>query len=732
MLSRSLSTEVQYVKGIGPRNAKSLNKAGLFTTGDLLFYLPRRYEDRRHLPPIGQVRPGQFATVRGEIVSVDTRPTGKGLVIIRAVLRDATGSISLTWFNQPWVAAQLNGHDGDCVAYGMVKETARSLEITGPEFELIDAEDDPNDFARIVPIYPLREGLFQRTVRKAVLGAVEYYVDLVEDPLSIRIRREEKLPDLQWAIRQIHQPNSEDDRLNARRRLVFDEFFAMQVALAMRRAETQQELGIAFPIDALIRGEAVEFAPPKAVVKPGSVLELRDADLFEEEQREKRAVEPLWDQIRRLLPFELTSAQRRVIEEIWSDMRAPHPMNRLVQGDVGSGKTAVAACAMVAAVRSGYQAAMMAPTEILAEQHYVNLHRLLEPLGIQVELVVGKLTARDKEKVRRRIESGETHIAVGTNALIQEGVNFSRLGFVVIDEQHRFGVLQRAALREKSVVNPDVLVMTATPIPRTLTMTMYGDLEVSIIDELPPGRKPIKTHHKAPTERSSVYEAVRKLLKEGRQAYFVCPMVGESEKINARAAEELHELLKLEVFPEYRVALLHGQMRPSEKEQVMLAFRRHEYDVLVSTTVIEVGVDVPNSSIMVVEDANRFGLSQLHQLRGRVGRGQYQSYCVLIADTRGEDARARMEVMVQTSDGFRIAEEDLRLRGPGEIAGTKQSGNLDFKIADLVQDAKLLEVARQAAMRLIERDPQLTDPENQRLLVRVQERRSIMATITVS
>ncbi|HWA83560.1 MAG TPA: ATP-dependent DNA helicase RecG, partial [Fimbriimonadaceae bacterium] len=358
--------------------------------------------------------------------------------------------------------------------------------------------------------------------------------------------------------------------------------------------------------------------------------------------------------------------------------------------------------------------------------------RLFEPLGIDVVLLVGKQTAKERKRVLEQTASGQAKIAVGTHALIQEGVAFDRLGFVVIDEQHRFGVLQRAALREKGLGNPDVLVMTATPIPRTLTMTLYGDLELSVIDEMPPGRKAIKTHWMTPFKRASVYDTVRNLIAEGRQAYFVCPMVSESEKMLTQAAEELHYRLSTGVFKDLRVGLLHGQMKPREKEEAMDLFRKAEIDVLVSTTVIEVGVDVPNASIMVIEDANRFGLSQLHQLRGRVGRGQWQSFCVLVAEAKSDDARARMDIMVATTDGFRIAEEDLKLRGPGELAGTKQSGNLDFKIADLVQDGRLLEVSRQAAMALIERDPRLEMPEHAGILEKIQERRSQLAVVTIS
>ena len=766
MFEQTLETEVQYLKGVGPRNAVALHKVGLHTVGDLLYYMPRRYEDRRSIPPIALVQPGQWVTVRGRILSVDARPTRAGMVILKALLKDRSGTISLTWFNQPWLKKLLESVEGDVIAYGLVRESNWNYEIAAPEWETLTEDDDPEDFARIVPVYPLTEGLQQKTVRRAAKSAVLGYIQYVQDPLPANLLRSQGLKDLRWALEQIHIPSSEEQRLEARRRLVFEEFFYMQTALAMRRAETQQELGISFAISELLKGndpgghsetpliekdskrkrssEALakakaKFTDPSAVSLNGATAKpvvvetvVQQAHLFVEEQRGKYQGEPLWDQIHRMLAFDLTGAQRRVIEEIWADMELPHPMNRLVQGDVGSGKTAVAACCMLPAVRCGYQAALMAPTEILAEQHFVNLHRLFEPLGLDVELLVGKQTASQKRKAIERTQSGQVHIAIGTHALIQEGVKFANLGLVVIDEQHKFGVLQRKALRDKSLGNPDVLVMTATPIPRTLTMASFGDLELSVIDELPPGRKPVKTHAKLPYDRQSVYEGVRALVEQGRQAFFVCPMVSESEKMMAQAATDLHYRLSNGVFSAQKVGLLHGQMKSSEKEQVMEQFRKHELDILVSTTVVEVGVDVPNSSVMVIEDANRFGLSQLHQLRGRVGRGAQQSYCILIADTKGEDARARIDAMFQTNDGFEIAEIDLKLRGPGSMLGTMQSGNLDYKIADLVQDGKMLEIARQAAFRLIAADPKLERPEYAGILAMVKQKRSDAAVVTIS
>ena len=718
MPEQELSTELTHLKGVGNRAAAAYAKLGLSTVDDLIHHLPRRYEDRRNLPKIGDLRPGDWATVRGKLRNFEARPTRGGMVILKAVIGDGTGALALTWFNQPWIRRGLEEYEGEVLAYGQIKDGGYNLEMASPEWEKIDAEEGEEAFARLFPVYSLVEGIAQKSMRRAVVNALDLALPL-EDPLPASLLRSQNLMGLDEALRQIHDPESDQARAEARRRLVFEEFFYLQVALAMRRSETQQEMGIAFPIERLLDGESGEGSG-------------EGSDLFVAERTALRDGEPLWEGIERMLPFSLTGAQRRVIEEIFGDMAKPHPMNRLVQGDVGSGKTAVAAGALFAAIRSGYQGALMAPTEILAEQHAVNLRRLMEPLGIRVELLVGKLTATEKRKAAARVASGEANLAIGTHALIQEGIEFRNLGLVVVDEQHKFGVLQRKALRDKGKVNPDVLVMTATPIPRTLTMTIYGDLDVSIIDELPPGRKPIRTHWKLPDERQSVYQEVRRIVEEGQQAYFVCPMVGESEKMNAQAAEDLHYRLSNAEFADKRVALIHGQMRPKDKEAAMEAFRRGEHDILVATTVIEVGVDVPNASIMVIEDANRFGLAQLHQLRGRVGRGATQSFCVLVADAKGEDAKARMEAMVETSDGFVIAEKDLELRGPGVMAGTQQSGNADFRVADLIQDAKQLEIARQAVFKALERDPQLKASVWIPVMAKVRERRADLAVVSVS
>ncbi len=689
----TLETEVQYVKGVGTKLAQVLSKLNIYTLGDLLFHLPRRYEDRRQFRKIAHARPGDAVTVSGKLVTVDNVKV-RNLTLTKAYLDDGSGVLELVWYNQPYMKDTLNKlRNSQIVAYGIVKESPYGLQMETPEWEDLPDGADPDSLLsvnRIVPIYPLTEGIRQKRMRQIIWNAVQY-AHLAPEILPRSVRERLGLMPIQQALQQIHFPDDEQMIEPARQRLVFEEFFLMQLGVGMQRQRTRQERGIAMRIDA----------------------------------------DRLNEMLHRIVPFELTNAQKRVIHEIWNDMAQPHPMNRLLQGDVGSGKTIVAAAAILAAVDNQYQAAIMAPTEILAEQHYITLHRLFQPLGISVELLVGRLSNKQRQQARERIATGRGMVAVGTHALIQEGVEFARLGLAIVDEQHRFGVLQRAALRDKGVM-PHVLVMTATPIPRTLTLTLYGELDVSVIDELPPGRKPVRTYWKTPEERLKVYAGVRKLVEQGRQAYVICPLIDESDKLQVRAAEQMAEHLQKDVFPDLRVGLLHGRMKPAEKEAVMEAFRAGELDILVSTTVIEVGVDVPNAAVIVIEDADRFGLAQLHQLRGRVGRSEHQSYCVLIADPKSEEGQRRMEIMTRTNNGFLIAEEDLRIRGPGEIYGTRQSGMPSFRVADLVKDMRLLEVARQEAFRLLERDPELARPEHTALREAVERFRHRFAIATVS
>jgi ATP-dependent DNA helicase RecG len=689
----TLETEVQYVKGVGEKLAQVLSKLNIYTLGDLLFHLPRRYEDRRHFRKIAHARVGEAVTVSGKLVTVDNVKV-RNLTLTKAYLDDGSGVLELVWYNQPYMKENLNKlRNSQIVAYGVIKESPYGLQMETPEWEDLPDGADPDSLLsvnRIVPIYPLTEGIRQKRMRQIIWNAVQH-AHLAPEILPRSVRERVGLMPLPQALQQIHFPDSEQVIEPARQRLVFEEFFLLQLGVGLQRQRTRQERGIAMRIDA----------------------------------------DRLNEMLHRIVPFELTNAQKRVIGEIWSDMAQPHPMNRLLQGDVGSGKTIVAAAAILAAVDNQYQAAIMAPTEILAEQHYINLHRLFQPLGISVELLVGRLSNKQRQQARERIAIGRGMVAVGTHALIQEGVSFARLGLAIVDEQHRFGVLQRAALRDKGIM-PHVLVMTATPIPRTLTLTLYGELDVSVIDELPPGRKPVRTHWKTPEERLKVYAGVRKLVEEGRQAYVICPLIDESDKLQVRAAEEMAEHLQKDVFPDLRVGLLHGRMKPAEKEAVMDAFRAGEMDILVSTTVIEVGVDVPNAAAIVIEDADRFGLAQLHQLRGRVGRSEHQSYCVLIANPKSEEGQRRMEIMTRTNNGFLIAEEDLRIRGPGEIYGTRQSGMPSFRVADLVKDMRLLEVARQEAFRLLEQDPDLSRPAHAALREAVDRFRHRFAIATVS
>jgi len=661
---RSLDSQVQYVKGVGPRVAAILQKLGIATVQDLLYHLPRRHEDRTHFARVAQLRHGETATILGKVIAADNISTRGKMVITKVAVDDGSGIVMLTWFNQRFRRDQfLKLKDRQIVAFGTVQEGRWGCEITQPEWELYSEGEDPLSTGRVVPVYPLTEGLFESQLRKAIRNALDDYGHLIKETLPEDMRDRLDLMDVADAIRNIHFPESIAALEAARKRLVFEELFLLQLALAMRKR------GLESP------GNGISFSIPKELAN----------DLAE------------------ILPFDLTKAQKRVIKEIAKDMARPLCMNRLLQGDVGSGKTVVALAAMLIAVKNGYQAALMAPTEILAEQHFLGISQFvgnLGAIGISVDLLTGSLKASQRQRVLNDIASGETHILIGTHALIQEGVEFKKLGLVIVDEQHRFGVMQRAALMDKGLT-PDMLVMTATPIPRTLTLTVYGDLDVSIIDELPPGRKPVKTHWKQYGDRKKVYHALRTLIDQGRQAYVVCPLIEESEKLQVRAASELAEFLATEMFPDLKIGLLHGQMKTDEKDAIMKAFRAGEIDIMVSTTVIEVGVDVGNATCMVIEDADRFGLAQLHQLRGRVGRGEEQSYCILICEGNSDDSIKRMQVMSSTCDGFVIAEEDLKLRGPGEFYGTKQSGMAGLKIADIFKDIPILELARKEAFDLV-------------------------------
>lgn len=695
---RNLSDEVQYLKGVGPQGAELLAKMGITTVWDLLRHLPRRYEDRAKFRLIAELQPGEFATIRAKVIGVEnSQSRQRRMNITKVTMSDDTGSIHLVFFQQPYLLRQFQKWSttrSELIVYGLVKEGFNwgLLEMERAEWEEASDTLDSLSSNRIVPIYPSTEGLTQKRLRGAMDCALKRYSEHIRDVLPADVVSQKRLLSSAAAYANIHFPESEAMRCAARERLVFEEFFLLQLSLARKRVNYAND-------------------------HPGIRFEVSEDKLLAD--------------LKRIAPFNLTNAQLRAVRDIAKDVTGGVAMNRLLQGDVGSGKTIVALAAMLMAMENGYQSAIMAPTEILAQQHAIVFQRMLDSCGITVDLAIGSLPARLKEDVRNRIRGGVTHIAVGTQALIQEGIRFHNLGMVVIDEQHRFGVLQRQALHQKGN-SPHILVMTATPIPRTLTMTLYGDLDVSVISELPPGRKPIKTHWKRKLQAESVYGSASQFIDKGRQVYVVCPLVEESEKLQAKAATRLEEQLKSTVFSRYRVGLLHGQMRSEEKDSVMRDFKDGRLDVLVATTVIEVGIDVPNATVMIIEDADRFGLSQLHQLRGRVGRGTHSSYCILLADPKTDDGVSRMRVMTETNDGFRIAEEDLNLRGPGEFLGTRQSGVPEFRFGNLLTDREIMEEAKRMAFDLILSDPNLDRPEHIGLKSEIKRNRQAFELMHVS
>jgi ATP-dependent DNA helicase RecG len=673
--SPGAQTALADLPGIGPQRAKLLAKLDLVTIEDALVrHLPLRHEDRSQVIPLGRITVGEARTCAGTIAGISPPPRGRGRMPLVVTIRDASGFLNCAWFNQPYLARVLK-RGQRLIVHGKVQPYGRGpLQMLVKDFEVVeDGEDEPLHAGRLVPVYPLTEGLTQRPLRRLMKRLVDGWADRLEDPLPDRVRTARGLVALPQAIAAAHFPESEGEQGAARRRLVFDDFFLLEIGLAIRRQREGRRRGLAMnPTGSLVR------------------------------------------RLRASLPYSLTAAQERVWSEIRSDMAEPYPMSRLLQGDVGSGKTVVAALAALTAIEAGYQAAIMAPTEILAEQHLMTLGRLLEPLGVRAALLTSAVKGKARVEAAAAVESGEAGCVIGTHALVQGAVAFKRLGLAVIDEQHRFGVAHRAALRGKGE-SPDVLVMTATPIPRTLALTLYGDLDVSVLDELPPGRRPIATFARTGSKRRQIYDFLRAQIGEGRQVYVVYPLVEESEDSDLRAATEMAERLQRETFPERRVGLLHGRLGFADKERVMREFKDGVLDILVSTTVIEVGIDVPNASVMVIEHAERFGLSQLHQLRGRVGRGPWKSYCILLAGSTSEEGRRRIEAMTSTNDGFRIAEVDLELRGPGDFFGTRQSGLPEFRVADLLRDGAMLEEARREAFALVQADPKLVAPEHRAL-----------------
>lgn len=662
--------DVTYIKGVGPKVAYMLNKLGIYTANDLLYYFPRKHVDYSTRTRIKDLEPGMTTTIFGTIRSVEAFTTKNNLGIIKVKINDGSGSLSLNFFaskSSKYMLERMQSQfpKGSGI---MVSGTAKvnsydgMLTLDKPTYSIMDDEvpDSSNlNMARIVPIYPLSENLNIKTLRKAIFNVLQTYESEIETVLPDFLVKKYDLMDKRTALRQIHFPDNKTNLDRAHYTLVFEEIFLIQLKLALIREENNRNL----------------TSIPLEIKRDGLVMKFINS-----------------------LPFKFTGAQQRALNEILNDLNSEKPMQRLLQGDVGSGKTVVATAMLLAAVENGYQAAIMAPTEILAQQHFNNISKWLNPLGIRVELFLGSIGKKQRKVSETNLRNGQVDIAVGTHALIQENIEFANLGAVVIDEQHRFGVKQRLALRKKSR-NPQVLTMTATPIPRTLAITLNGDLDLTIIDELPKGRKPILTT--LTNSRKQIADLIRREVEAGRQAYIVYPLIDESETLSAKAATKERERWQNEVFPVYKIGLLHGKLKNDEKDDVMNKFKNKEYDILVSTTVVEVGVDVPNATVIVIENAERFGLSQLHQLRGRVGRSDLQSYCVLSSSTKSQETRARLNIMTQTNDGFVIAEKDLQIRGPGEFLGTRQSGLPDMIIADLVNDSKILELARSEAINFV-------------------------------
>ncbi|HUI55373.1 MAG TPA: ATP-dependent DNA helicase RecG [Bryobacteraceae bacterium] len=671
-----LTTPLTYVKGIGPARATMLEAKGLITVEDLLAYVPFRYEDRSNMKTVAQLAPGEMATVIAEVRSLKLsgfRRRNLGLFEVR--FTDASRAILVgKWFHGGYLANVFSV--GMRVAlFGKVEFDSYAGEITmlHPEFEILSGDDEDGEASlhvgRVVPIYEAVSKLTTRILRVFTHRVLEA-IPAVQDCLPEHIRRQFKMPDRWTAIRETHFPPLDADLrlLNAFRspaqfRLIFEEFFWLECGVALKRSKARTLPGIAFELNDRVR-----------------------------------------EKVKAMLPFKPTEAQKRVLKEIAADMKEPRPMNRLLQGDVGSGKTIVAAEAAVIAIENGYQVAVLAPTEILATQHGLYFKQILSRLGYVTALLTGSFTSREKVQLKKLVAEGLAQVVIGTHALLEKDVEFHRLGLAIIDEQHRFGVLQRLGLVQKGV-HPDMLVMTATPIPRTLAMTIYGDLDVSVIDELPPGRRPIKTKHYTDDRIEQAYSFMKSQIDEGRQAYVVYPVIEESETQAMKAAQKMHEHLSREVFPTLSVGLMHGRLGADEKEATMERFKEGQIHILVSTTVIEVGVDVPNASVMVVEQAERFGLAQLHQLRGRVGRGAAQSYCILVTEKMNDAARERIRTLVESTDGFYISEMDLKLRGPGEFFGTKQSGLPSLRVANILRDGEILEVARREAVDFIARPP---------------------------
>ncbi len=671
---------IRYVKGVGPHRATQLAQLGIETLEDACYYPPSRHEDRTHLSPIGEAVPGQPVTIRGRLQAKTLRRIRGGQTIFEASVEDGSGVLYATWFHQPYLAQQLKVGE-EFVLYGKLEPGTRR-QIIHPEIERVEeGEERSAHMGRIVPIYPLISGIGQRWLRQVIATVLEEHADALEDPLPAAMRQARGWPGVSEAVRELHFPSSWEQLERAQQRLSFEELFIFQVALAQRKARSM------------------------AKAKP-----------------QRYRIDDLMTQgLRRSLPFRLTADQERVLEETLADLRQMSPMHRLLQGEVGCGKTIILIFLMAVAVQSGYQVVLMAPTELLAEQHARVAAQYLKPLGVSVGLLSQGVPPAERKARAEAIASGTLQVVIGTHALIQTGITFKRLALVLIDEQHKFGVVQRAHLAKKAEV-ADVLVVTATPIPRTLALSAYGDLDISTIAQLPAGRRPITTQWMPETQRHDAYLLTAQQVAQGRQAYVVYPLVEERETSDLKAASQMARRLQRDIFPQCKVGLLHGQMAPAEKEKTMAAFVRGEVQILVSTVIVEVGLDVPNATVMLIEHPERFGLAQLHQLRGRIGRGAHPASCLLVGDARDAAVTERLTTFARTTDGFELAEKDLELRGPGELLGRRQHGWVRFRLANLSRDRSLLESARNEAAAIISRDPKLQDPSLAALRARLAAR----------
>ncbi len=663
----------RYIKGVGPQRQNMLKRLNISTVVDCLNHFPRRYEDRSSIKPIAELIPDQLQTFTGKVASSSVFRTKRGRTIFQVKVSDETATIYAMWFNQPYMKKYFN-KDDKVIMYAKIQKSP-TLKVIHPEYEVIREDEEDAKWkihtGRIVPIYPLVSGVNQRRLRSIIKNCVDQYSAHIKDYMPVDIRARHRLLDLKSALINIHFPVNERQKKEARRRLVFDEFILLQMALALRRHKIKTAAcGTAHTVTEEFKNEFLKS-----------------------------------------LPFTLTGAQAKVIGQIERDMTSQKPMHRLLQGEVGSGKTAVSVYALALTAQNGHQGVIMVPTEILARQHYLTISKMLLPLGTEVALLINEMPQQEKIKAVELIQSGDAQVVIGTHALIQEAVKFKDLGIVIIDEQHKFGVEQRAAFKNKGY-NPHILAMSATPIPRTLAMCLYGDMDISVIDEMPLGPRLVETFLVSTDQKKKAYDFLKEEIGKGRQGYIITPVIEKSEKLQIEGAKKLYKRLQQE-FGDFKSALMHGRLKPDKKQKTMRDYKKGKIDILVCTTVIEVGIDVPNASALIVENAERFGLSQLHQMRGRIGRGNFQSYCILISEQKTEAAASRLEAMVRTDDGFQIAEEDMAIRGTGEVFGTRQHGLPELALADLDQDIEVLEQARKEAFKLIKEDPSLGTPRHQ-------------------